>query len=137
MYDFSNRTQTCSTEERITFCSSYRTGKSKHRGLKNSGINCIPCDFSFISIFLYLSINHLDQFLKHRCFYRRKSYNPSTHVCCSGTISPKPAQCCGRVPYNPNTQACCGGGVSSTSGISSPACCGNTVYDRNQKVLYY
>ena len=70
-----------------------------------------------------------------RCyFYRPKSYNPSTHVCCSRTIVRKPARCCGSASYNPNTHTCCGGRVLSTAGISSPACCGNTVYDRNKKV---
>lgn len=55
-------------------------------------------------------------------------------MCCSRTISPKPAQCCGSASYNPNTHTCCGGKVLSTAGISSPGCCGSTVYDRNQKV---
>lgn len=67
-------------------------------------------------------------------FYRLQSYNPSTHVCCARTISPKPARCCGSASYNPNTHTCCGGRVLSTAGITSPGCCGSTVYDRNQKV---
>lgn len=67
-------------------------------------------------------------------FYRLQSYNPSTQVCCSGTISSKPAKCCGSTSYNPSTHTCCRGRVVPTSGNSSPGCCGGTVYDRNQKV---
>ena len=63
-------------------------------------------------------------------FYRKNvCTKPSNDLCCWTT------KCCGRLPYNPFGKACCGGKVLSTQGMSSLACCGNSVYDRSKKVL--
>lgn len=65
-------------------------------------------------------------------FYRKNSYTPSTHVCCSGSVFRKPSQCCGSKSYYPSYQVCCGGNV-----FRKPCqCCGSKPYYPSYQVFY-
>ena len=61
----------------------------------------------------------------------RTSYNPTTHRCCNGLVTPSnvpyylPNSCCGRISYNPFRNTCCGGRVQSlVGGFRYTRCCG-------------
>nr|XP_054758212.1 uncharacterized protein LOC129264370 isoform X1 [Lytechinus pictus] len=43
----------------------------------------------------------------------------------------KEGQCCGSIGFNPSTHSCCMGSLTPTSGMEDPACCLDQAYDRS------